>query len=145
MSRIPLAVLAAVFTASCLDAASASADVVLDWNVIALKTTAAAPFNPPLETRNVAIVHAASPLRSAAATLRELEGRPRLSARESLDQMVQELGDARFTDAVAQISTARESGVLPPDVPRQTVLALIELASALHERALKLPSHHESV
>jgi len=93
----------------------------------------------------LAIVHAASPLRSAAATLRELEGRPRLSARESLDQMVQELGDARFTDAVAQISTARESGVLPPDVPRQTVLALIELASALHERALKLPSHHESV
>jgi len=59
MSRIPLAVVAAVFTASCLDAASASADVVLDWNVIALKTTAAAPFNPPLETRNVAIVHAA--------------------------------------------------------------------------------------
>ena len=36
-----------------------SADVVLDWNVIALKTTAAAPFNPPLETRNLAIVHAA--------------------------------------------------------------------------------------
>ena len=35
------------------------ADVVLDWNVIALRTTAAAPFNPPLETRNLAIVHAA--------------------------------------------------------------------------------------
>jgi hypothetical protein len=59
MSRIPLAVVTLVFTASCVDAASASADVVLDWNVIALKTTAAAPFNPPLETRNVAIVHAA--------------------------------------------------------------------------------------
>jgi len=59
MSRIPRAVVALVFTASCVDAASASADVVLDWNVIALKTTAAAPFNPPLETRNLAIVHAA--------------------------------------------------------------------------------------
>jgi hypothetical protein len=35
------------------------ADVVLDWNVITLRTTAAAPFNPPLEARNVAIVHAA--------------------------------------------------------------------------------------
>jgi hypothetical protein len=33
-------------------------DVVLDWNVAALETTAAAPFNPPLETRNLAIVHA---------------------------------------------------------------------------------------
>jgi hypothetical protein len=39
--------------------AVARADVVLDWNVIALRTTAAAPFNPPLETRNLAIVHAA--------------------------------------------------------------------------------------
>jgi hypothetical protein len=35
------------------------ADTVLDWNVIALKTTAAASFNPPLESRNLAIVHAA--------------------------------------------------------------------------------------
>ena len=43
----------------CSIAAVARADVVLDWNIIALKTTAAAPFNPPLETRNLAIVHAA--------------------------------------------------------------------------------------
>src|SRR4051812_10636194 len=42
-----------------LDAVVASADAVLDWNIIALKTTAAAPFNPPLETRNLAIVHVA--------------------------------------------------------------------------------------
>ena len=88
----------------------------------------------------MAIVHSASPLRSAAATLRELEGRPRVSARESLEQVVQELGDPRFSDAVTQISAARESSVLPPDVPRQTVLSLIDLAGALHERALKLRS-----
>jgi hypothetical protein len=42
-----------------LEAGAARADAVLDWNVIALKTTAAARFNPPLETRNLAIVHAA--------------------------------------------------------------------------------------
>jgi hypothetical protein len=59
MSRTTRAVVALVFTAFYVGAASASADVVLDWNVIALKTTAAAPFNPPLETRNLAIVHAA--------------------------------------------------------------------------------------
>jgi hypothetical protein len=35
------------------------ADTVLDWNITALKTTAAAPFNPPLESRNLAIIHAA--------------------------------------------------------------------------------------
>jgi hypothetical protein len=88
----------------------------------------------------MAIVHSASPLRSAAATLRELEGQPQKSARESLEQVVQELGDPRFIDAVTQISAARESTVLPPDVPRQTVLSLIDLAGALHERALKLRS-----
>jgi hypothetical protein len=37
----------------------ARANVILDWNITTLQTTAAAPFNPPLETRNVAIVHAA--------------------------------------------------------------------------------------
>lgn len=40
-------------------AALVQADTVLDWNVIALQTTASAPFNPPLESRNLAIVHAA--------------------------------------------------------------------------------------
>jgi hypothetical protein len=87
-----------------------------------------------------AIVHAASALRSAAATLRELEGHPRVSPRESLEQTVQELGNPIFTDAVQQIPAARESGVLPPDVPRQMVLSLIDLAGALHERALMLRS-----
>jgi len=42
-----------------LSTPAARADTVLDWNVIALKTTAAAPFNPPVESRNLAIVHAA--------------------------------------------------------------------------------------
>lgn len=42
-----------------LSAAIVRADAVLDWNTTALKTTAAAPFNPPLESRNLAIVHAA--------------------------------------------------------------------------------------
>jgi hypothetical protein len=42
-----------------LSVATVRADTVLDWNVIALKTTAAAPFNPPLESRNLAIVHVA--------------------------------------------------------------------------------------
>jgi hypothetical protein len=37
----------------------AAGNVVVDWNLAALETTAAAPFNPPLETRNLAIVHAA--------------------------------------------------------------------------------------
>jgi hypothetical protein len=42
-----------------LGVVTARADAVLDWNVTALKTTAAAAFNPPVESRNLAIVHAA--------------------------------------------------------------------------------------
>ena len=84
------------------------------------------------------IVHAAGALRSAAATLRELEGQPRLSGRESLVQVVKELGDPRFADVVEHMSAARESGVLPPDVPRPMVLALIDLTAAMYERASKL-------
>ena len=59
MFRNRLVVFAIVVASLGANAASVSTDVVLDWNVIALKTTAAAPFNPPLETRNLAIVHAA--------------------------------------------------------------------------------------
>ena len=42
-----------------LQPCTANADAVLDWNIVSLKTTAAAAFNPPLESRNLAIVHAA--------------------------------------------------------------------------------------
>jgi hypothetical protein len=42
-----------------LGAVIIKADTVLDWNIVALKTTAAAPINPPVESRSLAIVHAA--------------------------------------------------------------------------------------
>jgi hypothetical protein len=70
--------------------------------------------------------------------MRELDGQPRLSSRESLAQVVGDLGDPRFTTVVEQMSVARERGVLPPGEPRQAVLALIDLAGALHERAMRL-------
>ena len=60
MSRSRFARFALALTASItLAPAAVRADVVLDWNIIALKTTATASFNPPLEARNLAIVHAA--------------------------------------------------------------------------------------
>ena len=46
-------------TVRLLSVTTVRADTVLDWNVTALKITAAAHFNPPLESRNMAIVHAA--------------------------------------------------------------------------------------
>jgi hypothetical protein len=38
---------------------AASADVVVHWNVVALRTTAGAPFDPPRETRDVAMAQSA--------------------------------------------------------------------------------------
>jgi hypothetical protein len=38
---------------------TAETRALVDWNVITLQTTAAAPFDPPLEARNVALVQAA--------------------------------------------------------------------------------------
>src|SRR5262245_30632446 len=60
MSHLPRASAVVAIAATIAVAPSAArADVVLDWNVLALKTTAAAAFNPPVESRNLAIVHAA--------------------------------------------------------------------------------------
>ena len=55
------ALVAAIVGGVCLSmcAAEGRADAVLDWNQIALQTTAAAPFDPPRESRAMAIVHAA--------------------------------------------------------------------------------------
>ena len=48
------------------------------------------------------IANTAGPLRSAAATLLELEGQPRIAPREALLRLVDSLGDARLADAVGQ-------------------------------------------
>jgi hypothetical protein len=84
------------------------------------------------------IAHAAGGLRSAAATLLELEGQPRLTPREALLRVVESLGEPRFLEAVTQLSVAREQGVLPPGTPGDVVLALDDLAGRMHERATKL-------
>jgi predicted nucleotidyltransferase len=84
------------------------------------------------------ITYAAGGLRSAAATLLELEGQQRLTPREALLRVVESVGEPRLTEAVAQISVAREQGVLPPGTPREVVLALDDLAGRMHDRATKL-------
>jgi predicted nucleotidyltransferase len=84
------------------------------------------------------ITDAAGAMRSAAGTLRELEGQSRIPSRDALTQLAQSAGDERFTDAMAQMSAARERGILDPGVPRQTVLALIDLAGYMHDRAARL-------
>src|SRR6266511_1862790 len=54
-----LPVSAVIAVLSLFGAGDARADPVLDWNQVALEATAAAPFDPPRESRTLAMVHAA--------------------------------------------------------------------------------------
>jgi predicted nucleotidyltransferase len=104
-----------------------------------IRLRAAYVMHGPFEDQLVGVIaSAAAGLRSAAGTLLELEGQERLLPREALMRVAESFGDARFVEAVAQISVAREQGVLPPGKPREDLLALDDLAGRMHERAATL-------
>jgi predicted nucleotidyltransferase len=84
------------------------------------------------------IADAAGPLRSAAALMLELAGQPAGSPKEALEKLANEIDRGRFEAALAHLSRAREAAALPAGVARETTLALIDLAQALHERAREL-------
>ena len=83
------------------------------------------------------VADAAGPLRSAAALILELEGKPAASPKAALESLAAGIDAARWRDALAHLSSAREAH-LPPGAAKPTTLALIELAQALLARAEKL-------
>jgi hypothetical protein len=84
------------------------------------------------------VADSAGPLRAAAALILELQGRHAVSPKEALETLAAEIDKAKFADALANLSRAREEASLAPGAGRATTLALIELAQALHERAQAL-------
>lgn len=84
------------------------------------------------------VADAAGPLRSAAALILSLEGRPASSPKEALESLASEIDAAKWRAALHNLSKAREEAALPPGAGRQTTLSLIELAQALRTRAEKL-------
>ncbi len=84
------------------------------------------------------VADTAGPLRSAAATLLELERRPAANPKAALLGVVESLNDPRLRDAVRRISEAREQRLLPGGAAPDIVLALIDLAAKMHERARAL-------
>jgi hypothetical protein len=84
------------------------------------------------------VAEAAAPLRTAAASILELEGRGTLAPKEALQAIVRELGDARFDELLPHISEARERRVLPAGRAAAMLFATLELARALHERSHRL-------
>jgi len=86
----------------------------------------------------IVIAEAAGPLRSAAATLLELEGQGVGSPKEALERISRSLDGSHWAQTLEQISTARESRRLPAGAAAATVFRLMALAEAMRLRAERL-------
>jgi hypothetical protein len=103
---------------------------------LALRLRASCAIHARNEAGLVAtIADAAGPLRSCAAAVLELEGRPvPPTSRAALEQVAADLGDPRWVQALARLSEARQAQKLAADVAADTVFSLIDLAGALRRR-----------
>ena len=81
------------------------------------------------------VADAAGPLRSAAALILTLEGRPAPSPKDALQQLAAELPGGPWAGLLEQLSLAREQALLQPGTGTRTTLGLIDLAQALRARA----------
>ena len=85
------------------------------------------------------IADMAGPLRSCAAALMELEGRPSGSPKEALHQVAASLPNgAERAEEISRISEARQKQTLAPGVAAPTLFHLIELARSMWTRAAAL-------
>jgi hypothetical protein len=124
-------------------AKAARADAILDWNVIALSTTASGPFNPPLEARNLAIVHAAMfdavnsitgefhpyAVKLASPNWASAEAAAMSAAHFTLVRLYpaqQEMVDAAYVTALASLAggPARDAGIATGETVAAQILAL---------------------
>ncbi|MEP7155099.1 MAG: hypothetical protein ABI905_04970 [Betaproteobacteria bacterium] len=84
------------------------------------------------------IADAAAPLRSSAASLLHLEGKPLLPPKEALEKIVGEMNDSRLTDALHAVSAAREERQLDAGRAAPALMALVELTRRMRERVEQL-------
>lgn len=88
----------------------------------------------------LAVADAAGPLRSSAATLRELQGQPGGSSKAALESLVSAINDATVSEVLPRISEAREKRVLPHGVAGPTLLKLIDIAISMRAQTVQLKS-----
>ena len=84
------------------------------------------------------IAEAAAPLRTAAATILELEGGPVVAPKEALQRLAGALGAPDWQTTLTRMSEARETRALPPGAAGETTLALADLAQRLRARLAAL-------
>lgn len=89
------------------------------------------------EQLSLAVADAAAPLRAAAASLLELEGKPASSPKEALERFASS-DDGDWSADLSRLSEAREQRALAPGAAGPAMLRLLELARKLSERAAAL-------
>lgn len=82
-----------------------------------------------------AIADAAGPLRSAAASLAQLEGRSAQSGKQALEAFVDQLGDPALHVALQAMSKARETARLAPGQALPAFTSLMTMTERLREHA----------
>jgi len=82
----------------------------------------------------VVIARIAGPLRTAASTLLELEGRQADSPKASLEAVADSLDGKPWAETLAHISKARETGDLPAGVAGPTFFRVLEMIDVMRRR-----------
>jgi hypothetical protein len=86
----------------------------------------------------LAVADAAGPLRTSAATLLELGGRPAPSPKEALETIVRDLDGGEHVSLLPLISEAREHRALSGGRGAETLFRTARLAEALYRAALRI-------
>jgi predicted nucleotidyltransferase len=84
------------------------------------------------------IADVAGPLRSAAATLLELEGQPIKSPKEALEAIAHSLKETNQSPVGNLLTEVRQTRVLPPGTAATVMFQLMALAEAMRYRAERL-------
>jgi len=87
------------------------------------------------EQAAIAIAEAAGPLRTSAASILELEGRPAADPKAALAALAEEGG---FGEVLPRLSEARERKLLAPGTAAAALFDVVRLARWLYERAARL-------
>ncbi|HKV64471.1 MAG TPA: nucleotidyltransferase domain-containing protein [Candidatus Acidoferrum sp.] len=87
------------------------------------------------EQLSLVIAYAIGPLRSSAAALVELQGRPAASSHHALELVGAELGLANWPQTFALLSATHESRLLPHGESSRLFFEILDLAYRMHSRA----------
>lgn len=87
------------------------------------------------EQLSFVVAQAIGPLRSSAAALLELQGKPASSAQQALERVGSELGVANWTQTVGLLSALQDSPLVAPGKTKGLFFAILDLACRMQQCA----------